>query len=152
VLGRLRRDAWPVPLVVWLVEHMLPLVVASVMVAALLWGTVPNLFGFVPWTDQILAGTTLAVVAAVLWRPLRPYTIAAVTVGELGLAMTLLFVGSEVEALPRGAELLGSALHGTLWLCYVAAHLLADMVRHLHRILTDMRAELARARANQANP
>lgn len=143
-MGRLRRDAWPVPLGVWLVENLLPVAIALAMVAALAWGTTPDLFGVIPWTDIMLAATTVAVLAGIAWPPLRSVVLAAVTVSELGLAMTLLFVGSEVEALPRGAELLGASVHTSLWLSYCSAHLLADMVRHLHQLLGQAGLDLER--------
>ena len=71
-------------------------------------------------------------VAGAVFLRLRPLVLAAVTISEMGLAMTLLFDGSGLD-IPRTSELLGSCLHGTLWLVYLSCHIAAETLAQLTR-------------------
>lgn len=119
----LRRHTWPPALLFG--QRIAPLSVALVAVVYSLWATPPDLFGFVPISPTVEA-CAAAMFAGAVWYRFRPATLAAVTVAELGLSMTLLFQGSPLE-IPRQSEWLGAALHGSVWLLYLSVHIVTEV-------------------------
>lgn len=129
-MNRLRRHAYPLTLETVAGLRVAPVALAVYMVAFVLWAATDRLFAVLP-ADPIYLGTAVVAVLAAIWPVFRPGVLAGVTACELGFAMTLLVSGSELEGIPRQSELLGSSLHGTLWIVYVALHIATEALVNL---------------------
>ena len=123
--------AWlrlPVSLPLFLGQRFAPLFTAVALGAYVAWGSTPELFGVVD-VDPTLTVCAAVIAVSAFWTRLRPVAWLCVTVGALGLSMTLLWQGS--PAAPRELEMLKACLLGTLWLAYLSIQVLTEYLAGL---------------------
>ena len=127
VRGTVRRWIWPAPLALVIGQRLAPLAAAVAMWSYVAFGTTPRLFGVFDTDIVVTACGALTIVGSV-WLPLRPVIWLSVTIGTLGLSMTLLWQGTPTTD-QRDTEILKAILFFTLWVSYLSCHLLTEFVR-----------------------